>query len=322
MPAYIEAIFRQAGHRGKSALQALKRAPDGQTRGAADKLTAIFPEKALPPLIMRCLGKFEVTVDGREIPSGSWRSLAAARLFKFLVLKTGQGFVPKDILLEFLWPEENPEVTNKRFHVALSTLRRLLEPGLKRGVASAYILRLNDAYRLETGPGGRIDFKAFLSEIDAADRIEKCDEAAAMNRYLAAESLHGGALLEEDLFVDAFISDRILLQQCYLHVLSKLLHLFELNENWTSCLSFAEKYLAIEPASEPVHCAIMRCYFALGETARIAAAFNRCRSLITAELGTPPGPEVEQLYRHLMETRFEASGPASPARAYPRLIAD
>jgi DNA-binding SARP family transcriptional activator len=322
MREYIEGIFRQAGHRGRFALETLKRASDGRMRSIAAELTAILPAETSPPLIIRCLGKFEISVDGRPIPSGNWRSLAVARLFKFLTVKTGQGFVPKDILLEFLWPEENPAVTNKRFHVALTTLRRRLEPKLKRGVPSSYILRQNDAYRLETGPQGRIDFKDFLSEIDAANRVEKRDETEAMNRYLKAESLYGGPLFEEDPFVDAFIPDRAMLQQRYLHVLSKIIHLFEQHGNWTACLSYTEKYLAIDPFAEPVHCAIMRCYYALGETSRIAAAFNRCRTTITAELGCSPGPEVERQYRLLMENRFDVSSPTFPATAYPRLIPD
>jgi hypothetical protein len=134
---YIERCFREAGHGERVALQALKRSADSRMRRAAGRVVAMLPEESPRSLTIRCLGKFGACVDGVEIPLEKWRSKAATLLFKFLVMKAGQGFIPKDTLLEFLWPEENPDITNKRFHVALSTLRRLLEPGLKRGVSSA-----------------------------------------------------------------------------------------------------------------------------------------------------------------------------------------
>ena len=252
------------------------------------------------PLRIRCLGPFEVRVGGRCISPEKWQSLAAIRLFKFLVLKIDKGFIPKEVLLEWLWPDMDPEITGNRFHVALSGLRKVLEPDLKRGMASAYILRQKDAYRLEIGTEGSIDFREFLAEVDRTDRISRQNESEILNRDLTAESMYTGVLFEENPFEDGFAEDRERLKNRYLHVLSRIIRIYERNGQWGDCIQYAEKYLTFDPCAEAVHCAVMRCHACLGEISRVKWAFNRCHAILTSELGCSPGPDVNTLYARLM----------------------
>lgn len=300
MNEIIEQVFTQAGHRSKGILNAIKPGSDNRMRQTVEKLTSIVPNDAPDPLFICCLGPFEVRVGSRKIPPEKWQSLAATRLFKFLVLRIDKGFIPKDVLLEWLWPDTDPEITRNRFHVALSSLRKVLEPDLKRGMPSAYILRQKDAYRLEIENEGGIDFREFLTEVDRADRLSKQNEAEALNRYLTAESLYTGMLFEENPFEDGFTEDRERLKNRHLHLLSRIIRLYEQNGQWTDCIQYAEKYLTIDPCAEPVHCAILRCHACLGETSRVRWAFNRCHTILASELGCLPGPDVNKLYTRLI----------------------
>ena len=61
-----------------------------------------------PPLRINCLGSFLVHVGERAIPPQAWRNSKATRIFQYLTLNSHKGFVPKDFLLELIWPEEDP----------------------------------------------------------------------------------------------------------------------------------------------------------------------------------------------------------------------
>ncbi|MCP4754933.1 MAG: hypothetical protein GY866_28995, partial [Proteobacteria bacterium] len=109
---------------------------DDKLKAAASEILAGIAPLPTPDLRAEFLGKFEVALGQKAIPPSRWKSKKAKMLFKYLVFKRGKGYVPKEILIELLWPEESPAKTNKRFHVAMASLRKTLEPGLRRGTPS------------------------------------------------------------------------------------------------------------------------------------------------------------------------------------------
>ncbi|MFZ3045182.1 MAG: BTAD domain-containing putative transcriptional regulator, partial [Desulfatirhabdiaceae bacterium] len=260
MKEVIEEIFIQSEKRPWDMRQSISSKSDLPPRQTPGRLNVRSPENNPDPLFISCLGPFHLRIGLREISSWNWHSLSATRLFKFLILKIDNGFIPKDVLMEWLWPETDPIAGRNRFHVALSALRKILEPELKRGMSSAYIVRQKDAYRLEIGSNGQIDFKEFLFECEMADQQMMGNETEALPRFLQAESIYKGPLFEEDPFEDVFIPDRDRLQNRYLHVLRTIIHQLEQQEKWTGCIRYAEKYLTIDPCSEWTYGTIMRGY--------------------------------------------------------------
>ncbi len=69
-------------------------------------------------------------------------------IFKYLVFNRFGGFLKKEVLMELLWPEEDPVKTAKRFHMALASLRKALEPGILKGIPSSYLSSDRDATAL------------------------------------------------------------------------------------------------------------------------------------------------------------------------------
>src|SRR4051812_8317431 len=55
---------------------------------------------------------------------------------------------PREVLIELLWPEEDPEAARKRFSVTLSYLRKLLEP---EGVPAGSVV-LADRFTVQLDP--------------------------------------------------------------------------------------------------------------------------------------------------------------------------
>lgn len=76
------------------------------------------------------LGRFAVTVDGRDVPAREWQSRRARTLLKRLVVARGWP-VTRDELFDLLWPDESDR--NKlgaRLSVQLSHVRRVLGGGV------------------------------------------------------------------------------------------------------------------------------------------------------------------------------------------------
>ena len=90
---------------------------------------------ARPPVRARTthittLGRFAVTVDGAEVPAAAWGSRRARQLCKRLVAARGWP-VPRDQLIEQLWPDETDMgKLGARLSVQLSTVRRVLGGGI------------------------------------------------------------------------------------------------------------------------------------------------------------------------------------------------
>jgi DNA-binding SARP family transcriptional activator len=262
----------------------------GRIDGAADVM----------PLDIHCLGPFKVFLGDHEIPDNAWRSANVRRLFQYLALKNQQGFIPKDVLLELLWPGEDPQKTNRRFHVTLTSLRKVLEPDLRRGEVSAYLLRQSDAYRLDCGQSGRIDFIDFLEQCQHAQPAVPVSDDDALAYLLSTAALYDGPLFQEEPFVDWFIEDREWIQTQYLALLSIIVRAYEKREAWEACIPWANRYLAIDRYAEPIYRVLMRCHCHLGDMARSISTFERCEKVITTDLNCPLNPRTTALYRNLI----------------------
>lgn len=76
------------------------------------------------------LGRFAVTVDGRDVPPREWQSRRARTLLKRLVVARGWP-VTRDELFDLLWPDEaDRNKLGARLSVQLSHVRRVLGGGV------------------------------------------------------------------------------------------------------------------------------------------------------------------------------------------------
>lgn len=297
---YIEAILDGVDRKTRNALLLLRKDKDHRIRCAADDLIAVLPKSPCAPLTIKCLGQFEVLVGDTQIPQEQWRSSAAQKIFKYLVLKLDQGFTPKEVLLELAWPGEDPAKTSGRLHVALNALRKLFEPELKRGLRSSYIMRRGDSYRLDIGETGTVDVHRFRKNLQLAESTGKEDNNEALCGYLKAEALYGGPLFVEDPYEDWFAAERERLQTNHLTVLQKIIELYETKGAWKDCIDYAEKYLIIDPYAEGVYCALMNFHSQSRQTSHIIKTFKRCKEFIQDDLGCPISAGTIALFRSLI----------------------
>lgn len=300
---FIEQLFIRADRDADTALCLLRNNDSGCLGRAADRLLKALPHKVPAPLSICCLGSFSVSIGDRPIPKQQWRSAKATLLFKYLAVKNERGMIPKEALLELAWPDEDPAVTNSRLHVALNSLRKLLEPDLKRGVPSAYIIQRNNSYCLEIGQKGRIDFLEFLKAVDQAMDLEKSEPDRALVCSLKAVSLYRGPLLEESPYDQWVAEDRELLQMKYLQTLAIIIRLYEQQEAWHRCIEFCEIYLTQDKFAEPFYRRLMLFYAETGDLPRVIGTFQRCQANINKELGCPLSHITIELHEKIMRAK-------------------
>lgn len=149
---------------------------------------------------VRCFGPLELSLDGVRAELESIRPKARSVL-RILVLGGGRP-VHRDSLIESLWPDHGLDAGAHNLQVAVSSLRRLFEPGATRGHRSV-IERCGDCYRF--APIDRSDVDLWLMQDSLANGRALLRGGADSE---AARSLdYALSLVDADLFEDESRSD-------------------------------------------------------------------------------------------------------------------
>ncbi|MGI8875120.1 MAG: BTAD domain-containing putative transcriptional regulator [Egibacteraceae bacterium] len=153
------------------------------------------PVAAAPAAVeVRVLGPFQVRRQGEVVPLAAWRSRKARDLLRILVAKRGRP-VPREELIEALWPEEDPERTGQRLSVALSTLRRVLDPD-RRFDADRFVRTADQAVSLDLAQVV-VDAERFLVDVTAGLVAIDSDRVAAARLLAAADRAYAGDAFED-----------------------------------------------------------------------------------------------------------------------------
>jgi len=279
-------------------LALLKNSKNLQMKNAASDIITELQKRVPPGLKVHCLGKFRLFRGEEEIPAERWKSKNAKTLFKFLLYRRTGGYLSKEILMELLWPEEDPQKTANRLRVTLTALRKTLEPEISRGTVSSYLLRDGDDYQLSLGDGGGADIDEFREELKLA--VDETDPEKAITHYLNAEAVYRGDFMEEDRYVNWCSEERERIRETYLDVLTKIMEHFEHKGDYERCIEYARKYLQREKYAENIYQNLMRYYSLIGNKAMAARTFERCKEKIMKDLDSPLSKETEELYKTIL----------------------
>jgi DNA-binding SARP family transcriptional activator len=256
-----------------------------------------IPKLQTPSLKVYLFGKFRVFQGDREIYDKRWKSKKAQMIFKYLLYHRPKGYLKKDVLMELLWPEDDPVKTAKRFHVALASMRKTLEPEIIRGTPSAYISRSGDAYCIDIGNEGYVDIDNFKKELKFAK--EKKGSEELIDHLLKADTIYRGDFLEEDLYVQWCDEERERFKEKYLQLLEEIIKYYHVKKNYKKCIHYANKYLKTDIYAESIYQLLMIYYSRIGNNAMVNKVFKKCKDNIIKGLDCPVSKETEKLYHEL-----------------------
>jgi DNA-binding SARP family transcriptional activator len=143
---------------------------------------------------MRCLGGFSLVLRGRRLDTSPLKP-RVRELLRVFALHCGRP-VHREVLAEALWPQAGRDVATRNLHVAISSLRHVLEVADRR--APPLILRDGEAYELAL-PDGEVDLIEFDLAISRARAARAAgDGPTALEAYRRTLELYRGELLPED----------------------------------------------------------------------------------------------------------------------------
>jgi len=152
--------------------------------------------RSVPSLSIRCFGGFSLAIKGRPVDLTTIKPRARAML-RLLAVHAGNP-VHREVLQAAFWPDADAETGARNLHVAVSSLRSWLEPGVGRG-GSSLVLREGDAYRLAIQADAEVDLVQFSKALAAA-RVARLRGGvdAVVTHFQQALELYAGELLPED----------------------------------------------------------------------------------------------------------------------------
>lgn len=244
---------------------------------------------------VKMFGRFSILALDREVslPTAKVRLLAA-----YLFWQQGR-WVRRELLRGMLWGEMDEERAAGSLRTALHSLRRALESG---GAPRDLLEIRRDTVRVTDAKECLVDARVF--EEKAWSGLQK--NPAEVEPLLAAASLYRGDFLE-DLDADWCLSERRRLADLYIAVLRALVDRLASLGLQEAAVSYASRWLSIDPLDEAAHQALMRLYCAMGQPARVVEQYEQCRQALKVELGISPGESTVRLFREL--------GPAGPEEA-------
>jgi DNA-binding SARP family transcriptional activator len=182
----------------------------------AASLRAELDREARPPVELQTLGAFRVVRAGTPVPLAEWQSRKARDVLRILIARRGRA-VPRDLLMETLWPEEDPAKLANRLSVALATVRGVLDPD-KDHPTEHYVAADKNAVRLVL-ENVAVDVESFLADASAGLALLREGRSADARELLAAaEAAYAGAFLEEDAYEDWALPLREEVQAAYVRV--------------------------------------------------------------------------------------------------------
>jgi len=249
------------------------------------------------PLVVRCLGPFEVQRAGRRIPQEAFGRRKALQLFKCLLLNRGTP-VHRDRLVEMLWPDAAPRAGANRLHGVVNALRSAIETN--RGPrASAYILCRDDRYCFNSDAPHRVDLHDFLDLVQAARGARRRGEDTLAAGSLE-EALH---LYRGDLFADPeddlFESQRVRLRHTYLDAARMLAELRVCTGRIDEAIWTLRGALDVEPVAIDVYESLITLLVRTGRIGEARQQYECCRSALRRYLDMEPPPRTRALEKLL-----------------------
>jgi DNA-binding SARP family transcriptional activator len=145
---------------------------------------------------LRVLGGFQLMIGGAPVDQFAVRPRARKALH-VLAMHVGRP-VHREMLTQAVWPDSPADAARRSVHVAISSLRHLLEADAPRG-QSLLLPRLGDSYMLALPDESRCDLLDFQTALASARTARLSGDVPAERASLRrALSCYGGDLLPED----------------------------------------------------------------------------------------------------------------------------
>jgi len=245
------------------------------------------------------LGSFQTRRGMEIVPANGWRREKARQLFELLITYRDTP-LDREQIIEYLWPQLDPEIAQRNFKVALNTLYQVLEPKREPGSESAYVLREGTIYNLRPNADLWLDTQIFKQLIQEAKTLLEGDLPAAASKMEAALDLYQGEYLPEARYETWAAAAREHLAVSFLHTADLLSEYYLHSGRLQETLGICQRILSYDNCWERAYRHLMLAYDHLGDHGQAARTYQRCVQVLREELDVNPAPETETLYQKII----------------------
>ena len=281
----------QMGYRNQllSAIEAFQTQRPLLRREFRHQVQPLYPHIPLDPpaIVLRALGRAEVSVNGQVIALNEWKTRVSRDLL-FCLLSHPEGLTKEQIGMHF-WPDASPDQLKTRFKNAIYRMRNALDQEV--------ILFEDGIYRFDESLDYEYDVALFLQHIESGKAA--IDAEAQIESYTQGLRYYGGSYLPDTEAAWSYL-ERERLHQLYLDTALCLAQLTFAAGLSDTALEWCQRVLVEDPCLEDAHRLAMRVYAATGNRVGVARQYSLCRKALQEEIAAPPSPQTEELYARLM----------------------
>lgn len=285
--------------RAYPALRAMLKDRHTTVRAAAESALERLVYRPAYRLNVRTLGAFGVWRGDVEIRDRDWRSVKARQLLQLLLVERGR-MLPRDRIMDMLWPGLEAEAAANNLRVTLSRLTKAIEPTRPEGAPSYYVLQQGDTYGFNVESDHHYDAADFAAAVDQGRAaLARGDREEGITQLRRAISLYGGTFLPDCLYEDWSVVERERLGLLFTEASLRLGSLLLEEGHPHEAIGLAWRVLEYDQAQEEAYQLLMRAYGGLGERSTALRLYARCVQALEQELGVEPLPETVAIYEQI-----------------------
>lgn len=245
-------------------------------------------------------GRIVLETPDRVIDEKDFVGRQGRSAFAYLTLARNRP-VSRSELAEALWSDDPPPTYETALSAVISKVRAVL---VAAGFDSSVLGNLSGCYELRLPSSAWIDVEA------AADAIHEAEAALRAGNPGAA---YGPSAVAHHIARRSFLAGddspwastrRDKLRAIHIRALECRARVYLWNHEHALAVEAAREAIVLEPFRETAHQLLMRAHGASGNVAEALHAYERCRKLITEELGADPSPETKALHLALLRGVF------------------
>lgn len=248
----------------------------GNASGEEDKSS----QALCRPVSVQCFGGF--IVRGRQ-GEFLWRTKKTKELFACLFYEKGR-WIPRDVLMERLWPEKPVEKAVVLFHTTVSYMRR----SLAEGGAERLLLVKERSYALDMGQI-ESDMELFLKWHGSIKegRREEWENPEELLRLYFEGYMYG----EDYLWIGAYQEH---VEQQYLRMLKALAEHAAKEEKYALAEALLRKAVEIDAYGTPARELLIKCLISAGDIAGAKKEYGRLLDIHREMLGRADLPDFAE----------------------------
>jgi DNA-binding SARP family transcriptional activator len=275
----------------------MARTEKAQTERVVETLRPFYT-RLLPGIRIETLGEFNIFCGNKVLDKKAFEGARPVLLLKSIVLH-GSRDIPKEILIDDLWPDATAKAGNKNFKINLHRLRKAIEPNPKKEFGYSYILHR----------AGLISLDPQLVVVDADEFIAYGAKAMALERdnrpvtalefYNRATRIYKGDYFCEEPYMEWIARKRDLFRIKFMELVQKKAMLHEDLDEIDRAIETWNFILTFDPCFETAYQNLMILHADAGRQKKALGIFDQCRLVLEKEMGSGPDKETLTIYEQI-----------------------